>query len=298
MSDALTDAHRKAGAAWDGAAAGSYANWWEVPGLAGYVDGRIAEALLGPGASGEGGVPAILRTALGEAAPLGLGVSIGCGSGGKERGLLAAGVVERMRLFEVSPARLARAEEAAAAEGLGPRVDCVLADGFAVDHPPYDLVYWDHALHHMFDVDRAVAWSVAALRPGGWLFVNDYIGPTRLQWPWAQSLFVRRALIDVSAHLPAPIRRPRFRTPLDRWRLKRRDPSEAPQSDRIAAAIAAHAPGMRLAPLGGAVLNIAGHALATAPGIDAAIDRVIAWDREAEARGYVHFAAGLWQKPA
>jgi len=78
---------------------------------------------------------------------LGHGVSIACSIGGKEMALMRAGLVERFSLFEVWEPSLRRARETAEREGLVERIETHLGDAFAAEHPVYDLVYWDHALH-------------------------------------------------------------------------------------------------------------------------------------------------------
>jgi hypothetical protein len=34
----------------------------------------------------------------------------------------------------------------------------------------------------MFDVDGAVAWSKTVLKPGGVMYVEEFVGPDRFQW--------------------------------------------------------------------------------------------------------------------
>jgi SAM-dependent methyltransferase len=259
-------------------------NWWHSAELKAYVEGRIAP----------GGVPGALAARL-AGRRLERGVSIGCGSGGKELELVRAGLVGRFELFELSEVRCALGREAAAAAGLGERMTFHAADAFARPHAPYDLVYWDHALHHMLDVRRALEWSVAALAPGGLLVINDYVGPTRLQWTRPEVRMARAYMAAAAPHL-AGARPVRFKIPLiSRWRMTLRDPSEAPQSDRILAA--ARAFGGFLEPIGCAMINICGPVVVpvTDEG-NPALALLIEWDRKAEAAGFAHFAFGIWQK--
>jgi SAM-dependent methyltransferase len=170
------------------------------------------------------------------------------------------------------------------------------ADAFARPHAPYDLVYWDHALHHMLDVRKALDWSVAALAPGGLLVVNDYVGPTRLQWTRPEVRMARAYMAAAAPHLGGA-RPVRYKIPLiSRWRMALRDPSEAPQSDRILAAARAACGGF-LEPIGCAMINICGPVVvpATDEG-NPALPLLIEWDRRAEAAGFAHFAFGIWQK--
>ena len=179
-------------------------------------------------------MPGALERAL-EGRKLRAGLSIGAGNGRKEIALVQAGLVERFALYELSNELGARARRAIAESGLTGQMTVHIADAFAAAHPPYDLVYWDHALHHMLDVDATVRWSVDALAPGGLLMINNYVGPTRLQWTREQVALARRYMEAAAPHLGARPHVPQ-KTVLHRWRLMLRDPSEAPQSDRILSA--------------------------------------------------------------
>jgi SAM-dependent methyltransferase len=265
-------------------------NWWSSPTLRAYVEGRISPE------TGKG-VPGALGRRL-EGQRLGSGISIGCGSGSKEIALVKAGLVERFALYELSEVRVRLGREAAAAAGLAESMRFHVADAFAASHPPYDLVYWDHALHHMFDVAAALAWSVRALRPGGYLVINDYVGPTRLQWRRGEVRLARAYMAEAAPQL-GPARPVRHKLPVvSRLRQALRDPSEAPQSDRILAAARAACGGFAPAPIGCALINICGpHVVPATQEGNPALELLTVWDRKAEAAGFWHFAFGIWRKP-
>ena len=149
--------------------------WQDNPQFSSYIQQQISS-------DHETGVHGAIRAEIGDT-PLRYGVSVGSGTGDNERDLIAAGLVENFDLFEVSRDRISQSKALAAKAGIGNRVKHHLEDALQRDFDGiYDLVYWEHALHHMLDVDYAIAWSVRALKTGGILVVNDYVGPTRLQW--------------------------------------------------------------------------------------------------------------------
>ena len=245
----------------------------------------------------ETGVHGAIRAAIRDK-PLPHGVSVGSGTGDNERGLIAAGLVENFDLFEVSKDRIAQSKALAEKAGVSDRLTHHLEDALKRDvEGAYDLVYWEHALHHMFDVDHALAWSVRALKPGGLLVVNDYIGPTRLQWRRKEVALVRQFLRQNEKILGVDPRRVRHGSAFRRLKQFLRDPSEAPQSDRIEAAYERHT-GTKIKVLGGAVIHLGGGFLNGAENKDPEIhDRMIALDQTARDQGLSHFAFGLWRKP-
>lgn len=122
-----------------------------------------------------------------------LGVSVGCGTGLKEMALVKAGLVDRMRGYDVAASRIAQARARAQADGLADRMEFVLGDAFLEERgPPADLIYWDNSLHHMFDVKAALEWSFARLRSGGMFVMNDYVGPSRFALSEEDLHFVNR----------------------------------------------------------------------------------------------------------
>lgn len=268
----------------------SRSNWFNKPRLVRYMNERISPE------TGRGVVGAVEHLLAGTT--LKRGISVGCGDGSKEQRFLAAGLVDTFDLFEVSPTYGEAAVRLAAEAGLASRVNMTIGDAFAQDRTgQYDLVYWDHSLHHMMDVDKAIAWSMATLAPGGWLIINDYVGPTRLVWHRQEVDFAREFLKAHQARLGFEPTALRYKHVVDRVRLMLRDPSEAPQSDRIAAAFQQRC-GSAMRPLGGVMIHLCAPFLdAIEDETDPVYDALIAWDLEALAKGHNHFSFGAWQKP-
>jgi SAM-dependent methyltransferase len=266
--------------------------WWSSPALKAHIDRQICRRH-------ETGVPGLLRE-LGAGQTLAHGVSIGAGSGQKELRLLQSGLVNHFTLYELSEARAEAARASAVANGVSDQVTIHVADAFAVPaEPRYDLVYWDHALHHMMDVDFAISWSVKSLRTGGVLLVNDYVGPTRLQWTSVQ---IDRARAFLAAHADAlriDPRNIRYKSYLSRFRQMVRDPSEAPQSDRIEAVFHKHC-GREMIRIGGAMIHLCASYVLEVTGSDndhPILRDLIRYDLDALGDGHWHFAAAGWVKP-
>jgi len=276
---------------WNEEANWSDANWWSSSACLAYYNHAVCGE---PRTLASEGCRVRLAKAL-RGRVLDRGVSIGCGTGAKEIALLTDGLVQHFDLWEIAPHIGEVGAKDAAAAGVGDRVTYSIGDAFKTDpNGAYDLVYWDHSLHHMSDVDGALAWSVAALKPGGFVLINDYVGPNRLQFSRAE---VDRANAFRDRHgVPG---RTAYATPFTRLNQWRRDPSEAPQSELIADAISARLPGATLEPIGGTFLNMLGGAVIpfTRAEDNEIVHALIAEDRELRGDGSYHFAFALWQKP-
>jgi SAM-dependent methyltransferase len=267
-------------------------HWWTSSALSAHIDRRICPKY-------ETGVRGLLRETIGTR-PLEHGISIGSGNGAKEIRLLKSDLVNHFTLYEISTVRAKAAIAAARAEGLSKRVNVRVANAFSEKpQPVFDLVYWDHALHHMMDVGHALKWSQDSLRPGGILLINDYVGPPRLQWSREEVDRARAFLTSQASFFTGDPPTVRYKTTINRWKQMIDDPSEAPQSDKIEKLINEDL-GIRMNRIGGAMIHLcASHVLAVT-GQDEhhpLLERLIWSDLQALECGYYHFASGVWVKP-
>jgi SAM-dependent methyltransferase len=190
-------------------------------------------------------------------------ISIGCGTGAKEVHLLVDGSVEHFDCYELSAAAIAVGRQMAVDMGLADRMHFHHTDVFTADLPSdFGLVYWNNALHHMPDVEAAVQWSKARLRPGGLFAMDDYVGPSRFQWTetnirWANRVrasLPERLLVNpwvTDALVSREVERP---TPES---VIAADPSEAMDSGRILGAVQRHFPAADIIPTGGCLYHLA-----------------------------------------
>jgi len=158
--------------------------------------------------------------------PFGRGVSWGCGLGAFERSAIRAGIVDEIDAFDISPRSLDAARAAARAEGMdsihyapGDFDDPVLASR------RYDIVFFHASLHHVSKLETLFSRLAHGLKPGGAIYFDEYIGPSRDRWN-GDRLRVARALLDllpVEARLQEELRPP----------IEPNDPSEAVRSEEI-----------------------------------------------------------------
>jgi SAM-dependent methyltransferase len=162
--------------------------------------------------------------------PLGRGVSIGCGTGNLERNVLDLAVCRKIDAFDVSPESIRTARRLARGAGHRWSVRYRVADcnRLVLPRERYDIAFFHHSLHHIGDPDRLLSEVAASLRPGGLLFVDEYVGPSRDEWKESHLRFAR----EEWERLPAEFRLQPVAAP-----LPPDDPSEMIRSSRILPAI-------------------------------------------------------------
>ncbi len=194
--------------------------------------------------------------------PLPLACSIGCGFGAFERGALQGGLAQRFDACDVSEGAVAQARVYAAEAGLSDRVTYSVVD-LNVDEMPealYDGVFGISSIHHVFQLETVLRACRRALKPGGLLFLDEYIGPSRFQSsPKAQEIINR-----LLSALPSKYRRnvflegrpteTYFNQPIS-W-FEQNDPSEAVRSAEIIPVLRYYFDVIDYRPYGGSILHM------------------------------------------
>ena len=134
-------------------------------------------------------------------APVERALELACGRGDLALGLVKAGFAKHIDAFDVSDIAVKEAREKAAAKGLQ-NVNFEVVDVNSVDLPPdtYDLVYFNQSLHHIEALEHVFEQITHTLKPGGYFFVNDYVGPSRMQWTDQQLELMNEILAILPAH--------------------------------------------------------------------------------------------------
>lgn len=193
--------------------------------------------------------------------PLGRVLVLGCGTAANERTLCERGWTREAVAFDLSAMAVKSAR--ASASDL-PAVQYVQADmdNLPVGHEPflpgsYDAVLGIASVHHGSRLPRLFANLRQLLVPGGWLFLNEYVGPDRFQFPDAQARHIAR----VAATLPQPLmttlqgaHKHGFKAPSVEEVIAV-DPSEAVASSQILPLMDHHFETVLYRPYGGALLH-------------------------------------------
>jgi SAM-dependent methyltransferase len=240
------------------------ANWWILPAVRARWNAKITGDPTLPYE------PYVVNTYLRGRTGLRL-CSLGSGSCSHELAFARHSNFELVECVDITSALLAEAAQRAASEGLQ-NMCFEVRDVNRQQWPTaaYDVVLFHSALHHFRRVEEVVAHVWQALRPGGLLILNDYVGPNRLQWTRAQLAAANQLL----AQLPPSHRRRYLSGQLKTritgpgWlRMLVADPSEAVESEAILPAIRRQFATLEEKPVGGNLLalvlkDIAHHFLA------------------------------------
>jgi len=215
------------------------------------------------------------------------GLSIGCGVGNLERSLRQLRVCETIEGIDLSPESIRQANANALTEGIS-GLTYRVADCDAIDLEPesYDAVFFNHSLHHIADPDALLAKVNRALRPGGFVYIDDYVGPSRDEWQ--REGLAGRELEGARAALalvPEPMRLGQLFPPIDLT-----DPSEMIRSDRIVPAIHDSFEQLRVRPYWGnllfPLLNVVDGDAMSHPEHEPLLRALIAREQELVANGH------------
>jgi SAM-dependent methyltransferase len=124
------------------------------------------------------------------------GLSVGCGGGALERGLLTFDVCETIDAFDGAVGSLQDARRDARAQGWESRLRYFAADFNTVSLPreAYDVIFFNQSLHHVARLEYLFRQVLRALKPDGVLYADEYVGPSRHQWWSPAELGIHQAI--------------------------------------------------------------------------------------------------------
>ena len=138
------------------------------------------------------------------------GLSLACGSGRAERQLVKAGTAASFLGIDLAEGALAEAEAEAKKYNLPITYERGDLNTLTLPRNAFDLVVTQNCLHHVLELEHLASEIWHALKPGGYLWIDDFIGETQFQWSDAR-LAIVNALIE---GLPAELRRNRLQNRL------------------------------------------------------------------------------------
>jgi SAM-dependent methyltransferase len=129
-------------------------------------------------------------------------LSLHCGGGGLEFLATQRGLFATLDGFDPSPEAIATARAWVEFHGVGGvRFEVGGVPDLPLGSGAYDLVLSQYCLHRLADPDAFFARLDDALRPGGWLILNEYVGPKYFQCTARQLRIVEELLAIVPPRL-------------------------------------------------------------------------------------------------
>jgi SAM-dependent methyltransferase len=160
------------------------------------------------------------------AEPFARGVSWGCGLGAFERSAIRGGVAREIDAFDISLRSLEDARREAEKEGIsGISYREGSFDDPRLEAGRYDVAFFHASMHHVRRLERLFRRLRVGMKDGGFVYVDEYVGPSRTDWT-AEKLAVAQEVLDAipaEAKLDARIALP----------IEPNDPSEAIRSGEI-----------------------------------------------------------------
>ena len=153
-------------------------------------------------------------------------ISLGCGDGALDRYFRESGICASLTGIDVSPRSLEVARRKAKEQGLT-RMEYVRGDldRLTLAEQSCDGALFQQSLHHVSNLESCLDAVRTALRSGGLVYMDEYIGPSQSEW----KRDLLRDADEVYRKLPRAVRRRRhLQLPVDG-----NDPSEAIRSSEI-----------------------------------------------------------------
>ncbi|MES1240758.1 MAG: methyltransferase domain-containing protein [Acidobacteriota bacterium] len=147
---------------------------------------------------------ACVRECLAGRTPVERMLSVGCGTGELERTLARLNAFRECDAWDIAPGGIEAARRLAREEGFG-HIRYEVRDVTSADLPPerYDAVWFESSLHHIEPLERVCEQVARTLKPDGFLFLNEYVGPSAFAFSDRQKELIRAAF----ALIPARFRR-------------------------------------------------------------------------------------------
>jgi SAM-dependent methyltransferase len=180
----------------------------------------------------------------------GRALSIGCGGGALERDLMRRGLCRSVDAFDGSVASLHLARRTAASEGMLDRIRYFAADFNRPAFPRalYDAVFFHQSAHHVAKLEALYRAVLRALKPGGLVYLDEYVGPSRFDW--SDRLLAKQR--SVYGALASELRS----WPAVPYPIQADDPSEAYRSSEIESQLAVGFEIVARRPYGGTLLSV------------------------------------------
>lgn len=279
----FVDTHSAAQSFWDSEAIEpTHATWMSEPAIRDYIAASVG------GATPKWPTQWLAESLGGRR--LGRVLSIGCGTGALERDLASHGLCEAVDAFDGSIASLRIAREEAQRAGLDRiRYFAMNFDEPTLPRAVYDAVFFHQSAHHVAKLEKLFRAVLLALKPDGFVYLDEYVGPSRNEW----TTDLARAYTRAYESLPAAVRMVEH-VP---YPFQANDPSEAIRSSEIVEQLKVGFTITATRPYGGTLLSVAFPYLKHDQLTPALVDHLIVAEKELLANGAPSFYTVLVGRP-
>jgi len=141
--------------------------------------------------------------------PLQRCLSLGCGTGPLERDLCNRGIAKTIDAYDVAEVSIQKARELAESEGYL-NINYYVSDINTIILPEsaYDAVWVAGSLHHFEALEHVYQQIKKCLKPGGLLIINEYVGPSRFQFPSRQKEIINMCFQLLPSEYRIPVALP------------------------------------------------------------------------------------------
>jgi GT2 family glycosyltransferase len=195
-------------------------------------------------------------------------LSVGCGTGELERTLARLNAFRDCDAWDIAAGGIETARRLAREEGFG-NIHYEVRDVTLADLPPerYDAVWFESSLHHIEPLERVCEQVARTLKPDGFLFLNEYVGPSAFAFSPRQKELIRAAFALIPARFrrsfqsggPEQLRSAPIPTPAE---VQAEDPTEAVRSADILAVVEDYFDVVSRRETGGTLLQFLLHGIA------------------------------------
>jgi ubiquinone/menaquinone biosynthesis C-methylase UbiE len=164
-------------------------------------------------------------------------LSLACGTGDREMNWASFNNINSIDAYDISKERIDFARNKAKKMKCD-KINFQVGDIYKIDLKPnyYDLITAASALHHFSPLKKIMEKIDYALKPQGYFYVNDFVGPTKFQWTKNQINAVNSILELLPPRYKVLYGSSKFKSKVYKPSLlsmKLKDPSEAVESSNI-----------------------------------------------------------------
>ena len=189
------------------------------------------------------------------------GFSFACGTGSREIVWGQTNKFSSIQGFDLSAQRIEKARDEADDLDLENVLSFTTADARKIQlkENDYDVYFGEQSLHHFSPLEEILLRIKKYIKPGGYLLINEFVGPERFQWTDEQIKYSNQLLASLpdshKTYWKSNQTKKKIFKP-GKLRMLLNDPSEAIESSRILPLLDKHFERVEIKYYGGTILHL------------------------------------------